>query len=135
MKEDILEQIVDDYLKFKGFFTIHNVKFQPSETDPEYVANDDRVPSDMDVIGLHPLREGTEQVWVVSCKAWMRGFNPAQHIAAIETNKISAGREDWRRFRELAKRKWADSLIDKVQSLTGSTQFTYITAVTMLKGH
>lgn len=30
MKEDILEQLVDDYLKFNGFFTAHNVKFQPA---------------------------------------------------------------------------------------------------------
>jgi len=28
MKEDILEQLVDDYLKFNGYFTAHNVKFQ-----------------------------------------------------------------------------------------------------------
>jgi hypothetical protein len=33
MKEDILEQLVDVYLKFKGFFTVHNVKFQPSEKE------------------------------------------------------------------------------------------------------
>ena len=33
MKEDILEQLVDDYLKFNGFFTAHNVKFQPAATD------------------------------------------------------------------------------------------------------
>jgi hypothetical protein len=37
MKEDILEQLVDDYLKFNGFFTVHNVKFQPTATDPDYV--------------------------------------------------------------------------------------------------
>jgi hypothetical protein len=29
MKEDLLEQLVDDYLKFNGFFGAHNVKFQP----------------------------------------------------------------------------------------------------------
>lgn len=27
MKEDVLEQVVDDYLKFKGYFTTHNVTF------------------------------------------------------------------------------------------------------------
>jgi len=26
MKEDVLEQIVDDYLQFKGYFTTHNVR-------------------------------------------------------------------------------------------------------------
>ena len=40
MKEDILEQLVDDYLKFNGFFTVHNVKFQPAKTDPDYVRAD-----------------------------------------------------------------------------------------------
>jgi len=29
MKEDVLEQVVDDYLKFKGYFTTHNVRFGP----------------------------------------------------------------------------------------------------------
>ncbi len=29
MKEDVLEQVVDDYLKFKGSFTTHNVRFRP----------------------------------------------------------------------------------------------------------
>jgi hypothetical protein len=29
MKEDVLEQIVDDYLQFKGYFTTHNVRFKP----------------------------------------------------------------------------------------------------------
>jgi hypothetical protein len=30
MKEDILEQIVDDYLQFKGYFTTHNVRLELS---------------------------------------------------------------------------------------------------------
>jgi hypothetical protein len=33
MKEGILEQLADDYIKFSGFFTNHNVKFLPSSTD------------------------------------------------------------------------------------------------------
>ena len=52
MKEDILEQLVDDYLKFNGFFTVHNVKFQPAATDPDYIKRDDCVASDVDVIGF-----------------------------------------------------------------------------------
>jgi hypothetical protein len=35
MKEDVLEQIVDDYLQFKGGFTTHNVRFKPSPDHPE----------------------------------------------------------------------------------------------------
>jgi hypothetical protein len=32
VKEDVLEQVVDDYLKFKGYFTTHNVAFRPAPT-------------------------------------------------------------------------------------------------------
>ena len=35
MKEDILEQIVDDwFLSRPGVFTKHNVKFRPTPADP-----------------------------------------------------------------------------------------------------
>ena len=54
MKEDILEQLVDDYMKFSGFFTLHNVKFKPSQEDPEWVQDQDSVSSDIDVVGFHP---------------------------------------------------------------------------------
>ena len=70
MKEDILEQLVDDYLKFNGFFTIHNVKFKPTATDPDYIKNKDSNHSDIDVIGFHPKRDGADRIWVVSCKSW-----------------------------------------------------------------
>lgn len=30
MKEDILEQMVDEYLQHKGYFTRHNIKFRPA---------------------------------------------------------------------------------------------------------
>ena len=92
MKEDILEQLVDDYLKFNGFFTVHNVKFQPAATDPNYITKDDCVASDVDVIGLHPKREGFERVWVVSCKSWQEGFNAKDRIDAIEGN-LKRGRK------------------------------------------
>jgi hypothetical protein len=134
MKEDILEQLVDGYLKFNGFFTAHNVKFLPSATDPDYITKDDCVASDVDVVGFHPRREGTGRIWVVSCKSWQAGFDPREKIAAIEGNKIRSGRLAWRAFRELVKPKWADGLIPEVEKLTGSTQFTYITAVTKLRG-
>jgi hypothetical protein len=87
MKEDILEQLVDDYLIFNGFFTIHNVKFLPSVTDPEYIKNKDSVASDIDVVGFHPLREGADRIWVVSCKSWQGGFGPVSRIAGIDSGK------------------------------------------------
>ena len=134
MKEDILEQLVDDYLKFNGFFTVHNVKFQPAATDPEYIKRDDCVASDVDVVGFHPRREGAERVWVVSCKSWQDGLDPVDRIAAITANKVREGKDAWKSFRELAKKKWADALIAEIGRLTGSTQFTYVTALTKLKG-
>ena|SRR5258708_6688298 len=134
MKEDILEQLVDDYLKFNGFFTLHNVKFQPAKTDPEYVQKDDCVASDIDVVGFHPMREGIDRTWVVSCKRWQAGFDPKRRIQLIDGNKKISGREAWQSFRELVKKKWADALIAEIEKLTGSRKFTYVTAVTRLRG-
>ena len=134
MKEDILEQLVDDYLKFNGYFTAHNVKFQPAQTHPEYVKKDDCVASDIDVIGFHPRREGPDRAWVVSCKSWQLGFDPKYRIAAIEGDKRISGRKAWQSFRELVKAKWADGLILEIERLTGCKEFTYITAVTKLRG-
>lgn len=54
MKEDVLEQVVDDHLKFKGYFTTHNVGFKPWPNHPEYAAAQDSVRSDVDVVGYHP---------------------------------------------------------------------------------
>ncbi len=134
MKEDILEQLVEDYLQFKGFFTIHNVKFKPAETAPDYVKKHDCVASDIDVVGLHPLLKGKKRVCVVSCKAWQGGFDPEMWIAAIKQNKKISGRQAWKAFREIVKRKWANALIAEIRKVTGAKSFTYITAVTLLKG-
>lgn len=134
MKEDILEQLVDDYLKSNGFFTIHNVKFRPLDTHPDYIKSADCVASDVDVIGFHPRRDGSDKVWVVSCKSWQGGFDPKDRIDAIEKEKIREGRPAWQGFRELVKAKWANALICEIERLTGMTQFTYVTAVTKLIG-
>ena len=37
-------------------------------------------------------------------------------------------------FPELVSVKWADTLIKEIERLTGSVQFTYVTAVTRLRG-
>jgi hypothetical protein len=50
MKEDVLEQIVDDYLQFKGYFTTHNIRFRPDPGRDDYVPDLDRVSSDVDVV-------------------------------------------------------------------------------------
>ena len=62
MKEDVLEQIVDDYLQMEGYFTIHNMKFKPSPSHADFNGRLDSVASDVDVVGYHPRRRGHERV-------------------------------------------------------------------------
>ena len=111
------------------------MKFKPAKTDPDYITKLDAVPSDVDVVGLHPMLEGTEKVWVVSCKAWVSGFNTKSKVASLTHNKVISGRHAWKGFRELVVRKWADALVAEIKKLTGVKRFTYVTAVTKLIGN
>jgi hypothetical protein len=134
MKEDILEQMVDEYLQHKGYFTRHNIKFRPAGDHVEYDTRQDAVHSDIDVIGIHPRLDGARRVMVVSCKSWQGGFRPEYWVDAIAKNKVVSGREAWRGFRELTREKWAAAFRTTVAELTGSPSFTYITAVTKVVG-
>ena len=87
MKEDVLEQIVDDYLKFSGYFTTHNVGFRPRADHPDYVRNQDSVYSDVDVVGYHPAKDGVARVIAVSCKAWQAGFDASAKLAELRNEK------------------------------------------------
>ncbi len=49
MKEDVLEQVVEDYLQLCGYFTRHNLRFKPDRSAPGFVSDQDSVPSDVDV--------------------------------------------------------------------------------------
>lgn len=133
MKEDILEQLVDEYLMHQGYFTMHNVKFKPATVDPEFVGNQDSVASDIDVIAIHPLKEGADRVIVVSCKSWQEGFDPVACIDHIVNNKKYAGRDAWRGFRELCSPKWSRAFMAAVEAATGTRCFTYWTAVTSVR--
>ena len=84
MKEDILEQLVDDYLQHRGYFTRHNIKFRPSKDMLHYDGKKDSVHSDIDVIGINPTMEGYERTYVVTCKSWQAGFTPNQYLSALE---------------------------------------------------
>jgi hypothetical protein len=134
MKEDVLEQLVDDYLKLQGYFTRHNVKFNPRPEDDGYVTKQDSVPSDIDVIGFHPLKTGPEKVWVVSCKSWQSGFDASWWADNTCSNVKSGNKEAWRHFRELASPKWTKAFLREVRALVGTEQFTYVTCVTRLRG-
>lgn len=133
-KEDILEQIVEEYLVHKGYFVQHNIKFLPRKDHPDFVLNQDSNHSDIDVIGYHPMIDGDRKVVAVSCKSWQSGFNPTAEIRAIEGDKVRRGRKAWQAFRELTVPKWSESFIAAVQDATGSDRFTHLTAVTKLVG-
>lgn len=134
MKEDILEQLVDDYLQHKGYFTRHNIKFRPWESHPDYASKHDSVHSDIDVIGLNPKLSGPERVWVVSCKSRQDGFRPVRTIRDMEEGRVRAGRKAWKLFRELTVPKWSDAFLRAVEEITREKEFVYITAVTKLIG-
>jgi hypothetical protein len=134
MKEDVLEQIVDDYLQFEGYFMTHNVRFQPSKEHALFVGNQDRVSSDVDVVGYHPHRTGVDRVMVVTCKPWQAGFNPGVMLAELREDKGNPNRETWRLFRELWIPKWSEAFRDAIKELTGESTFSYRIAVTRLRG-
>jgi hypothetical protein len=134
MKEDILEQLVDEYLQHKEYFTTHNVKFKPSKKHPDYNARQDSVHSDIDILAVNPKLKGADRILTVNCKSWQGGLNPESKIREFENNKIVSGREAWRGFRELIKPKWSEAFMDKIYDVTGSQKFTHVTAVTLLKG-
>lgn len=134
MKEDILEQIVEEYLSHRGYFVRHNVKFLPDKTHADFVTNQDSNHSDIDVIGIHPTLTGPERIVAVSCKSWQSGFNPQSIIKAIETGKKVGGKDASKHFRELTSPKWSEAFRTAVEKETGSREFTYLTAVTHLNG-
>ena len=133
-KEDILEQIVEEYLIHKDYFVRHNIKFLPRRDHPDFIVNQDSNHSDIDVLGYHPKLQGPEKVIAVSCKSWQSGFDPRALIIAIEGRKIINGREAWKGFRELCSPKWSEAFVRTVLEATGADGFTYINAVTNLRG-
>jgi hypothetical protein len=112
----------------------HNVKFLPRKDHPEFSSRHDSNHSDIDVLGFNPLKKGVECVWAVSCKSWQSGFNPERMISDIEENRFVAGKEAWKRFRELASPKWSEAFVNAIEEATGRRRFTYVTAVTKLNG-
>jgi hypothetical protein len=133
-KEDILEQLVEEFLIHRGYFVRHNIKFLPRNDHPDFDTRLDSNHSDIDVLGFNPLLTGTDRVWAVSCKSWQGGFKPSSKICEIEQNKTVAGREAWKGFRELVRPKWSEAFIDAIKKTTGESKFTYVTAVTKIVG-
>jgi hypothetical protein len=133
-KEDILEQLVEEYLIHKGYFVRHNIKYLPSKDHPDYLKQQDSNHSDIDVLGYNPLLPGTERILAVSCKSWQFGFDPAFELRSIAENRVAHGRDAWKAFRELARDKWADGFLTAIRESCGSDTFTYVLAVAKLRG-
>lgn len=133
-KEDILEQLVEEYLLHEGYFVRHNLKFKPQANHPDFDSKKDSNHSDIDVIGYHPRKTGLDKVIVVSCKSWQSGFNTAKELKNIQENKFVSGKDAWRRFRELVVPKWSEAFIATVEASTGQREFTYVLAVTKIVG-
>jgi len=142
MKEDILEQLVEDWLvSQEGWFVKHNVKYRPSIEHPEYESKKDSVHSDIDIVAYSPTARGAARVAVVTCKSWQAGFNIGKWLERLECeaeyNQPTIEfqkREKWKSFREIVSEKWLVSFLDKLKRETGQLSFTYYIAVTKLSG-
>jgi hypothetical protein len=134
LKEDVLEQIVDDYLNFKGYFTTHNVPFRPDPSHARYESRLDSVPSDIDVIGIHPQKRGRQKVIAVNCKSWQSGFRAKMLLEQLRNERKNPKRETWHRFRELWVPKWSEAFRQEILERTGAKTFTYRIAVTRMIG-
>jgi hypothetical protein len=133
-KEDILEQLVEEYLLHRGYFVQHNVKFLPRKDHPQFISNQDSNHSDIDVLAINPKLRGPNRIWAVSCKSWQAGFKPEKRLRALDQKLKVGGREAWKSFRELCSPKWSEAFINAIEDATGSKQFTYVTAVTHING-
>ncbi|NPU84428.1 MAG: hypothetical protein HPY65_08050 [Syntrophaceae bacterium] len=133
-KEDILEQLIEEYLIHKGYFVRHNIKYLPRKDHPDFVSNQDSNHSDIDILAINPLLEGSNRVYAVSCKSWQSGFNPTFELNCIRNQRTVRGREAWRGFRELVIPKWSEAFIKVIQDNTGMKKFTYILAVAKING-
>ena len=137
MKEDILEQAVDDWLlSQEGVFTKHNVKFKPDPSGKNYDSNTDCVNSDIDILALNPNKKGINRVIAVTCKSWQSGINLKTWANDLiyKPNKKMGNREVWKSCRELVIPKWTKAFVDTIKKETNSIEFTYMIACTKLNG-
>jgi hypothetical protein len=133
MKEDILEQIVEDYyVGQKGWFVKHNLKYRPAPPASGHISNKDSVHSDIDILARNAIGRGMNKVHVISCKSWGGGFKLRYWLPLLEGNPKKTS--DWKKFRELVESKWTDAFLKVIEDETGSKDFTYVIAVTKLNG-
>jgi hypothetical protein len=119
LKEDVLEQIVDDYLQHRGYFTMHNIRFRPDPTHPEWDGRKDSVYSDIDVVGYNPVLRGPARVMVVSCKSWQSGFSADLWLDRLKSQKKVGRREAWQSLRKVWDEKWAAAFRARISTSPG----------------
>lgn len=136
MKEDVLEQIVEDYLQSGGYFTTHNIPFRPSAEleRSKYSTRLHSVASDIDVVGIAPRKRGLERVQVVTCKSFQKGFNADYWLKQAKTNGKVNGRLARKSFRELWDPIWNRAFRREVEKLSDRKNFLYTIAVTRFSG-
>lgn len=131
-KEDILEQIVEEYLVHEGYFVQRNIKYRPNARDPDYVSQQDSVRSDIDVLALHPRKGGADRVLAFNIKSYQGGFNCGYVISKIESQHLPNAHR--LKFRELCVPKWSKAFMSEIEERTGQKEFTHVLAVTFAKG-
>jgi len=133
-KEDILEQIVEEYLIHRGYFVQRNIKYRPDSADPEYQSKKDSVHSDIDVLAFNPCEVAHRQVLAFNIKSYQNGFDFKAAIEQIESNRVVRGREAILSFRELCIPRWSKAFLNTIRTRTNVDEFTYVFAVTLPKG-
>ena len=136
MTEDVLEQVVDDYLRYEGYFTRSNVKFGPVAGDDGFSSREHNQHSDIDVLAVHPQKTGPASVLAVSCKAMQEGYSPIGWLNAASAGKTYRGRRAERarmHHREIWDPVWNRAHRKAVKNLTGADTYTYVLAVTKLE--
>jgi PIN domain nuclease of toxin-antitoxin system len=142
MKEDILEQLIEDWFVARnGWFVKHNIKFRPHKEHKDYISKKDSVHSDIDILAFSHNEKGCKRVVSVTCKSWQSGFNLKEWKESIEldvelnSSKVDfKPREKWKYFRELISDKWLEAFVKKIEQETGQRDFTYMIAVTKING-
>ncbi|MCR6735278.1 MAG: hypothetical protein NVV83_14920 [Afipia sp.] len=133
-KEDILEQIVEEYLIHKGYFVQRNIKYKPDPSERDYDSQKDSVHSDIDVLAFNPLEKRHSRVLAVNIKSYQSGFDFRNVIGRIKSNGKINGRNARLSYRELCIPKWSKAFRHAVTRRTGQQEFTHVLAVTLCKG-
>jgi len=132
MTEDVLEQVVDDWLRRFGYFTRTNVTFGPRRGDADHDSRLHNQGSDLDVLAVNPREHGPRRVLAVSCKAMQQGFAPNKWLEHADKDAKYNGKLARKHLRELWDPVWAEALRRQVEELCGTRCFTYVLAVTAL---